>query len=244
MGYKPYYKIKELTEKRWKKLGLTVEDIVERVAIEGLSLYLFFPGVALKPDGINENKYIFHKNLFAKLPEDTIKELSYSSDFHVQDVGVLLPKKKKLFVTGYVQNDKFTVLEYTIFKKIIPKTMAPQLISIEDLFLIGIDVEKLDSELTNEYSLAESMAKLLNPSSNWYSEELALAVRAWIDLYQNRPGSRFDREYKPQDGGHGGIITDWLKNNAPEIKGSSAKARFITIVNPDKSGGIGTTPGN
>ena len=241
---KPYYRIKELTGKRWKESGITAEDIIERVDTEGLSLYIFYSSVSLIPDGGNGNDCFFMENLFAKIPESTIKELAYSNYFYVEDTGIIVPGKEGVFLVGYKIDGMFTLTGYKISKIITPIIAEPILINIDNLFLSGSDVEKLDSELANEYSLAESMAKLLDSDHGWYSEPLAVAVKAWIDIYQNRPGNSHDREYKPPNGGHRGEIKTWLGKNAPKLLKPTSLTHFTAILNPDKRGGSAATRGN
>lgn len=80
-----------------------------------------------------------------------------------------------------------------------------------------------------------SLEQILNPDHPWHSENLALAVRAWLELYAHREGDKKDNSCKPS-GGNTKLIRDWLKSNA-ENMGPTTEEHFRVIINPSKQGG-------
>jgi len=79
------------------------------------------------------------------------------------------------------------------------------------------------------------LAKILDSNHPWHSENLAMAVNAWLELYANREGNRNDSTFKPP-GGNTKLINDWLKEKNQSI-GTTTQEHFRVIINPDKRGG-------
>lgn len=79
------------------------------------------------------------------------------------------------------------------------------------------------------------LSKILDPTHPWHSENLAMAVNAWLELYANREGNRNDSTFKPP-GGNTRLIEEWLDERNPNI-GKTTKEHFRVIINPDKRGG-------
>lgn len=85
------------------------------------------------------------------------------------------------------------------------------------------------------------LAKVLDPTHDWHSENLALAIKAWVQLY-----APLDKNWKKPSGGHSEFIKKWLINNLPEEKinkekETAAENHFRYIINPDKKGGAAET---
>lgn len=71
------------------------------------------------------------------------------------------------------------------------------------------------------------------PDHPCYSEELAIAVAAWSELYAEHDGQ------KP-NGGHKKAIESWLRKNHPKLSDNGID-RISTMINPLKSGGAPST---
>jgi hypothetical protein len=93
--------------------------------------------------------------------------------------------------------------------------------------------EREHGECTKQNEEQQS-ASLNKPCHPCYSEELAVAVAAWKELYSVSNGA------KP-NGGHKKLISDWVRNAYPTLS-NEAVGRIATLVNPDKKGGASPTP--
>lgn len=69
-------------------------------------------------------------------------------------------------------------------------------------------------------------APYLDPQHVYFSSTLDAAVRAWVALFA-------DGEFEPGNKGPREIIEQWLRSNTQKIS-STAIARIVTVVNPDK----------
>ncbi len=76
----------------------------------------------------------------------------------------------------------------------------------------------------------------LNPNHDFYSTELAIAVRAWVALFASG-------DFDPKGKSAKSRILQWLSKNAVDLT-PTARANIATLVNPnkDKVGGNPTTP--
>lgn len=81
----------------------------------------------------------------------------------------------------------------------------------------------------DEDDVSENM-NMCDINNAFYAKELAIAVQAWIELYDKNPPK------KPPVGGHKKYIKDWLKKNFPDL-GTNAQGRISTVINPNHKGG-------
>ncbi|MCK9276241.1 MAG: hypothetical protein M0P57_14270 [Syntrophales bacterium] len=91
---------------------------------------------------------------------------------------------------------------------------------------------KIPVEFSEIFKIEGKITPLGLPSMTrehtYYSEELEMAVAAWIALYQ-------DGKIKTNRG-HKDQIVGWLKEHYPEVS-KGAIERVATVVNPNKKGG-------
>lgn len=85
---------------------------------------------------------------------------------------------------------------------------------------------------TTEDELRQTASRNI-PDHPCYSEELAIAVAAWSELYSESDGK------KPNQG-HKKYIEAWLRENHPKLSSNSID-RISTMINPLKSGGAPST---
>lgn len=79
------------------------------------------------------------------------------------------------------------------------------------------------------------LTKVIDPSHPWHSPPLALAVKAWVELYASRIGNKDNNMYK-ESGGNTQLIEGWLKKEIPGI-GPTTVDHYRYIINPSKKGG-------
>lgn len=80
------------------------------------------------------------------------------------------------------------------------------------------------------------LAKVLDKNHPWYSEPLAYAVRAWMELYSEREGDKDDNQFRPEEG-NSKYIDKWLKKNVNEKIGETTRGHYRFVINPSKQGG-------
>jgi hypothetical protein len=85
-----------------------------------------------------------------------------------------------------------------------------------------------------------SMGEVLNPNHPWHSELLAVAIKAWIELYSTREGSCSDNTYKPP-GGHIAMIEKHLQESGGQPLSKASVEYLAKVINPSKSGGASAT---
>ena len=76
----------------------------------------------------------------------------------------------------------------------------------------------------------------LDPTYSIQSDELQIAIRAWLAQY-------VDGGFKPKSLGHIEQIEVWLKKHHPDLT-IAARERIARVVNPNKSGGNPKTKKN
>lgn len=81
---------------------------------------------------------------------------------------------------------------------------------------------------------------ILDPEHPWYSELLAYAVQAWIELYSTRDGRSGDNTYKPS-GGHIKMIEDWLTKQNSRLLTPTSIGYLGKVINSSKRGGPNKT---
>lgn len=112
------------------------------------------------------------------------------------------------------------------------------------LVIMKESLEKFERENQNFLKCLETpvndtiLSKLLDPDHNWYSSELAIAVKAWIELYADHEGHRGSNDFKPF-GGHPEMIAEWLEKNHGKKTTHEARVRIAAVVNPCQITGAG-----
>lgn len=76
----------------------------------------------------------------------------------------------------------------------------------------------------------------LDPTYSIQSDELQIAIRAWLTQY-------VDGGFKPKGLGHIEQIKIWLRKNHPDLT-DAARKRIAMVVNPNKTGGNPKTKKN
>jgi hypothetical protein len=82
---------------------------------------------------------------------------------------------------------------------------------------------------------AKTLSHLLDDKQEWYSEELAIAVKAWIALFDTSKPLSTKKSSRQQ-------IKEWLNNNYGKKYTGSTLERIITIINPNKKKKGGAPP--
>lgn len=85
--------------------------------------------------------------------------------------------------------------------------------------------------------------KVLDQTDNeWYSEPLAIAVTAWLELYAKKEGTRKNNKNRKKNGGNTALVEEWLEKHHPEIiEHPTTTGHYCFIINPSKQGGPGKT---
>lgn len=89
--------------------------------------------------------------------------------------------------------------------------------------------EELTELLENKKPIGSDMPSYLNPKHKHFSEELSVAVHAWIALFEN---GEYIRKKAPKL-----QIEKWLRENYQKKFSVAAIERISTVVNPKKGGG-------
>ncbi len=102
-------------------------------------------------------------------------------------------------------------------------------------FVTAEEAERFSREHALTLKSGSETPSYLNSHHDFYSTELATAVRAWMVLFADgsfEPGNKTPKEH----------IWRWLRAQEPDLSGN-AKERIATLVNPDpaKLGGAPTT---
>jgi len=102
-------------------------------------------------------------------------------------------------------------------------------ITLKDLYVTSRNLLPLEKELClgpeKNSAILDSMP-FLREDHDFHADELAIAVRAWLHLYEENP---------PQDTpkrGHKEYIRKWLKTNYPKLR-NKTRERIAIVVNPD-----------
>lgn len=93
-----------------------------------------------------------------------------------------------------------------------------------------------DEDIENEALIG----KVLDHKHCWHSEPLAIAVKAWLHIYGNRPGNKDDNRYRPNKGNDEEInkfLETFTKKNNLNPIGVYTRKHYHAIVNPSKQGG-------
>ncbi len=103
-------------------------------------------------------------------------------------------------------------------------------------FVMPEEAERFSREHALTLKSGSETPSYLNSHHDFYSTELATAVRAWMALFADgsfEPGSRTTRQR----------IELWLRARRPKLK-DNAEQRIASLVNPDtaKGGGAAPTP--
>ena len=112
---------------------------------------------------------------------------------------------------------------------------TPQEILRGDLYATVDELDKFRRQHGVRLELDSDAAPYLNPHHDWYSEELATAVEAWMAVFA-------DIEFEPRKKSPKYYVERWLSKNRPKLP-DNAKARIATLVNPTdaKKGGAPST---
>jgi hypothetical protein len=78
----------------------------------------------------------------------------------------------------------------------------------------------------------EEMPPYLDPNHKFFSEEIEIAISAWMSLY-NDSTINIKKSHKQQ-------IKDWLRKNHDQLSKNSIE-RIAILVNPNKKGGVPPT---
>jgi len=97
--------------------------------------------------------------------------------------------------------------------------------SLENILAMAGDITEILSKKSDGHSSGE--LPFLDPQHKHYSKELALAVKAWLALYDTDGGYRPEQAHKRQ-------IESMLVDKGLSV---SAIERISTLVNPQKKGG-------
>ena len=112
-------------------------------------------------------------------------------------------------------------------------------LSSENLEIIEkMETKNFPIQEEKEQSAAEDkpdLRKVFDKDHPWHSQQLLLAINAWMALYGNRKDS--PAEFKPP-GGNIALIVEWLDRHKANMAISATTVQHIaTLVNPDKSKG-------
>ncbi|MGD9947673.1 MAG: hypothetical protein AB7U29_04235 [Desulfobulbus sp.] len=105
--------------------------------------------------------------------------------------------------------------------------------------ILRTEFERFKSTMTNDSSGV--ISEILNKEHPWYSENLALAVNAWIALYSDHEGRKGDNAFKPY-GGHKKMIASWLEDHFNKDTSPTARESIAAVVSPCKAPGQGSCP--
>jgi len=109
--------------------------------------------------------------------------------------------------------------------------------TIDDLFITSATFNTIRKDLEKSTTIPnDARADILDPEHPWHSELLAIAVKAWIELYSKREGNSSDNTYKPS-GGHIAMIENWLSEQKSPLLNRTSREYLGKVINPSKGGG-------
>lgn len=140
--------------------------------------------------------------------------------------SAFLNYKDKKTLTRVKQGENGECLLFTLYR--------------DEIIIMGDEVRQYEERnrlvaVEDKVSIDLSLSMILNSRHPWYSEPLANAVQAWIELYSKREGNKLDNSYRPA-GGNSNLIDKWLDAHIKNI-GKTTKEHYRFIINPSKQGG-------
>jgi hypothetical protein len=120
----------------------------------------------------------------------------------------------------------------------LPLSESALVVRTSELIQLERSLRVEDSEEEKQQGQEEKktdLAKILDPTHSWYSENLAIAINCWIELYANREGNKSDNRYR-LPGGNTLLIKRWFDLNKGSIR-PTTEEHFRVIINPSKQGG-------
>lgn len=215
-----FFNLDELVEK-WKEHGITENSILQMAAVGEAVFSIWFDGtvISLKKDGTRFKQS--YCNL-AQLPLEEARQ--YAVEEGTSPKTLLGNDGEQLTV---LQTNKYEGIHWRSDLCMLPEEKE----RLDELF-------RLEAEQYGKVTgVNTSLEMILDESHPWYSEPLANAVKAWIDLYSKRDGDKLDNGCRPV-GGNTNLINDWLDAHLDKKNiGNTTKGHYRFIINPSKQGG-------
>lgn len=136
--------------------------------------------------------------------------------------------------TGGIEQplDAINIAPDCLFTKEIAVKVAKGL-KLRPIFLFP--EEKITALSGSEKTDAKTLRHLLDDKQEWYSEELAVAVKAWLALFDGGKPLSMKKSARLQ-------IKDWLNSNYGKKYAGSTLERIVTVINPNKRKKGGAPP--
>jgi hypothetical protein len=229
-----FFSLKDLAE-RWHR---TVDDLLQWGMTGDLAISVFLEKILVVPFDMNlwieQESASCISHLYAKLDKDQLEKL-----FHSKSETIEL---KTFSLYNDEDEDDAVIVKWNSRRGIY--VVDPITFSRDDFLVSTSEVTRIVAkhpDLSNgvEAPVNDTMlANLLDENHNWYSRELAIAVKAWLELYADHEGHRGSNDYKPF-GGHPEQIAEWLEKNYGKVTTPDARGRIAAVVNPCAIPGAG-----
>jgi len=227
-------------------LNKSENDLLRMAGIGGLSLYVSYNGRVLD----DSKKFTTCTNIARHRtnPDTGAMSLSilnsgwFSGELIISNTAAIeLLTKERVFYSefeSYDSNDK----ENNRLKRIYLANHRGESARIpitRDILLIALDAASQENDHDSK-SFDSQIMVILNPEHPWHSELLAVAVKAWIELYSKREGHKLEGKCKP-NGGHIAMITKHLQEPGGQPLSKTSVEYLAKVINPSKSGGASAT---
>lgn len=197
------------------------KEILGMLNIEAIDGFEPFLSGAIIEGGFEDIPYTIHKN----------ELLMSGSDVHPLDTELIAGKGVTSRVVAERKQEAFLLQSRLAIFSTRLEAMTEEAASQKEPSVETPGVEKTSES-------APTITKVLDDTHNWHSKRLACAVKAWLELYENREGNSMDNAFKPK-GGNIEFIDAWLKKNALDI---DVHDHIAIVVNPSKKSGPRSEP--